>query len=80
MEGKALQASPLFEPIKSSKQDRREKKRKLNVADLFKKRAKTDSGEEKSPKRVPATPRLDIVEPILPEVESEMDIENWRPR
>lgn len=40
-------SSPLFDPIKSSKQDRREKKRKINVAQLFKKKPRTTNSEEK---------------------------------
>lgn len=46
-QGKILQSSPLFDPIKSSKQDRRDKKRKLNVAALFRKRPRVENAEEK---------------------------------
>lgn len=42
-QGKAIQSSPLFDPIQSSKQDRRDKKRKLNVAALFNKRVKVSN-------------------------------------
>lgn len=48
-------SSPLFDPIKSSKQDRREKKRKINVAQLFKKKPRTTHSEEKLKK----TPNID---------------------
>lgn len=44
---KPAQASPLFEPIKSSKQERRDKKRKLNVAALFGKRCRSSHTDEK---------------------------------
>ncbi|RZC39809.1 PHD finger protein 20, partial [Asbolus verrucosus] len=37
-EGRPMQSSPLFDPIQSSKQERREKKRKINIAALFGKR------------------------------------------
>ncbi|XP_076271046.1 PHD finger protein MBD-R2 [Rhynchophorus ferrugineus] len=47
---KPAQASPLFEPIKSSKQERRDKKRKLNVAELFGKRCRSSHTEEKKMK------------------------------
>lgn len=43
-------SSPLFDPIKSSKQDRREKKRKINVAQLFKKKPRTTHSEDKAKK------------------------------
>lgn len=43
-------SSPLFDPIKSSKQDRREKKRKINVAQLFKKKPRMSHLEDKSKK------------------------------
>lgn len=34
-DGKQLGQSPLFDPVKGTKQERRDKKRKLNVAQLF---------------------------------------------
>lgn len=51
------QCSPLFDPIRSTKQERRDKKRKINVAELFGKRTKSDMGEDKgqsSPQRTTA--------------------------
>lgn len=47
---KAMQSSPLFDPVRGSKQDRRDKKRKLNVAQLFKKKPRTSdaAGSEES--------------------------------
>lgn len=45
-------SSPLFDPIKSSKQDRREKKRKINVAQLFKKKPRTTHSEDKPKKSI----------------------------
>lgn len=44
--------SPLFAPIKSSKQDRREKKRKIIVSQLFKKKPRTSHTDEKSKKTI----------------------------
>ncbi|KAJ8979551.1 hypothetical protein NQ317_017700 [Molorchus minor] len=49
----AKYSAPLFDPIKSSKQDRRDKKRKINVAALFRKKRKLDDGEEKPKKGIP---------------------------
>lgn len=49
--GKALQASPLFDPVSGTKQERRERKRKINVAALFGKRARTNSQEDTSGSR-----------------------------
>lgn len=52
---KTMQSSPLFDPIRSTKQERRDKKRKLNVAALFGKRSRVETGEDKrqgSPQRV----------------------------
>lgn len=43
-------SSPLFDPIKSSKQDRREKKRKINVAQLFKKKPRMSNPDDKPKK------------------------------
>ncbi|KAK9711220.1 THAP domain [Popillia japonica] len=44
--GKSLQASPLFDPVRSTKQERRERKRKINVAALFGKRPRANSQED----------------------------------
>ncbi|XP_044268334.1 PHD finger protein 20 isoform X2 [Tribolium madens] len=46
-EGRPTQSSPLFDPIQSSKQERREKKRKINIAALFGKRPRLDITDEK---------------------------------
>lgn len=49
-----MQSSPLFLPVRGTKQDRRDKKRKLNVAALFGKKLKGNLPIEKrsmSPKR-----------------------------
>lgn len=43
-----LQASPLFEPVTSSKQERRDRKRKINIAALFGKKTRTAIHEEKA--------------------------------
>lgn len=43
----SMQSSPLFMPASGTKQDRRDKKRKLNVAALFSKRLKMGSPSEK---------------------------------
>ncbi|KAF5288026.1 hypothetical protein FQA39_LY15555 [Lamprigera yunnana] len=40
--GKVLGSTPLFDPVSGTKQDRRDKKRKINVAELFRKRFKSD--------------------------------------
>ncbi|XP_050306837.1 PHD finger protein 20 isoform X2 [Anthonomus grandis grandis] len=52
VEYRPLNASPLFDPVQGTKQDRREKKRKLNVAELFtvtktNKRPKSGNSEKK---------------------------------
>lgn len=52
----APHAAPLFDPVVGSKQERRERKRKLNVAELFSKKrhrydesvAKTDNCQEET--------------------------------
>nr|CAI5838605.1 unnamed protein product [Callosobruchus analis] len=90
---KPLQASPLFEPIKSSKQDRREKKKKLNVASLFKKRHRGTGGSgsggeasadgEKPPKKVrhkaePSISASSATTPIPADAATD-DVLNWRP-
>ncbi|XP_018332733.1 PHD finger protein 20 [Agrilus planipennis] len=52
VDGKHLQSSPLFDPIQSTKQERRDRKRKLNVAALFGKRSKpfdTSTSDESAP-------------------------------
>ncbi|KAG5898747.1 hypothetical protein JTB14_020941 [Gonioctena quinquepunctata] len=92
-QGKPLQQSPLFDPIKSSKQDRRDKKRKLNVAALFRKRARTDNKEDKQAKM--SQPSIPQESPVIQEASKEpgtptnldasdlpapeIDIENWKP-
>lgn len=50
MKIKAPQSSPLFEPAKTTKQERRDRKRKLNVAALFSKRPKLNHMEDKKHK------------------------------
>ncbi|XP_060517511.1 PHD finger protein 20 [Cylas formicarius] len=54
--GKPSQASPLFDPIKSTKQERRDRKRKLNVAALFRKRPRLSLNEDKKVKDVKEPP------------------------
>lgn len=49
--GKALQSSPLFDPVSGTKQERRDRKRKINVAALFGKRARANSQEDISNSR-----------------------------
>ncbi|CAH1985147.1 unnamed protein product [Acanthoscelides obtectus] len=87
---KPLQASPLFEPIQSSKQDRREKKKKLNVATLFKKRQRAPTGGagggsgsggeaaegEKPAKKVRHKAETPLNVSAAADTE---DIQNWRP-
>lgn len=46
--GKPVGSAPLFDPAEGTKQDRRDKKRKLNVVELFRKRAKVDNSDETS--------------------------------
>ncbi|KAJ8916175.1 hypothetical protein NQ315_016314 [Exocentrus adspersus] len=74
-----MQSSPLFDPIKSSKQDRRDKKRKLNVAALFRKRPKLENAEQKI-KKSPASPAP--VEETITTTTSTSDVSidmNWTP-
>lgn len=49
-EGRPIQSSPLFDPIQSTKQERREKKRKINIAQLFGKRPRLEHTEIEKPK------------------------------
>ncbi|CAG9859535.1 unnamed protein product [Phyllotreta striolata] len=79
-------SSSLFDPIKSTKQDRRDKKRKLNVAALFRKRPKLDLVDDKSKKANTSTastsdaaesPQTDGISPGL--TPSADDIDNWKP-
>lgn len=50
MKIKPPQSSPLFEPAKTTKQERRDRKRKLNVAALFSKRPKLTNTDYKKHK------------------------------
>nr|CAH7745712.1 unnamed protein product [Callosobruchus chinensis] len=83
---KPLQASPLFEPIKSSKQDRREKKKKLNVASLFKKRHRGtggsgsggSGGEATAEGEKPTKKVRHKAEPAVTDTAVD-DVQNWRP-
>lgn len=71
-----MQSSPLFLPVRGTKQDRRDKKRKLNVAALFNKKMKVNSPIEKksmSPHRKVATPRTTPADEIPEE-------DKWLPR
>ncbi|XP_057665384.1 PHD finger protein 20-like isoform X8 [Diorhabda carinulata] len=89
-QGKPIQSSPLFDPIKSSKQDRREKKRKLNVAALFRKRPKLETSPDKV-KKIPSNTVANVQSPLPAQTESPIeqdmpivqpspiDIENWKP-
>lgn len=45
-QSKSMQSSPLFDPVKGSKQERRDRKRKLNISALFKKRQRASSQEK----------------------------------
>ncbi|XP_066156675.1 PHD finger protein 20-like protein 1 [Euwallacea fornicatus] len=69
---KPPQSSPLFEPVKTTKQERRDKKRKLNVAALFSKRARLTS-EEKRRKTTPAP----VITEEAPSPESQTSQEDW---
>ncbi|KAF5307777.1 hypothetical protein FQR65_LT06648 [Abscondita terminalis] len=62
-------SAPLFDPVTGSKQDRREKKRKLNVAQLFRKRMKMENVE-------------DSPSPSLNEFNSSgnEDVDGWMPK
>ncbi|XP_045470389.1 PHD finger protein 20 [Harmonia axyridis] len=68
-----FQSSPLFDPIQSTKQERRDKKRKINVAELFGigKRQRTENSPS-SPK-VKAT-NIQVAESIPKNVD---DVGNW---
>lgn len=68
-----MQSSPLFQPAVGTKQDRRDKKRKLNVAALFSKRMKMNSPTEK---KTISPPRK------APEANSPVpeDPDNWLPK
>lgn len=51
---KQAQTSQLFDPVRGTKEERREKKRKLNVAALFGKRQRLETGEGRSRNVSPA--------------------------
>ncbi|KAJ8951858.1 hypothetical protein NQ318_019834 [Aromia moschata] len=74
-EGK-VHSAPLFDPIKSSKQDRRDKKRKLNVAALFKKKPRAENAEEKPKKAAVAPPTPESPSTSTPVAEL---CQNWAP-
>ncbi|CAH0557104.1 unnamed protein product [Brassicogethes aeneus] len=70
-QGKQMQTSPLFDPIKSTKQERRDKKRRINVAALFCKRSRVGgSGDDKKPPPVSVDTSV---------VEEEPPREPWMP-
>ncbi|CAG9829522.1 unnamed protein product [Diabrotica balteata] len=82
--GRHLQSSPLFEPITTTKQDRRTKKRKLNVAALFKKRRRIASSEDKQKRSSAASLPLseEAQEALMSLPARELtaeEIENWKP-
>lgn len=63
----SMQSSPLFHPVKGTKQERRDKKRKLNVAALFSKKPnvsptpkkkRTSSQRKVAPPSTPSAPEL----------------------
>ncbi|XP_050498431.1 PHD finger protein 20 isoform X2 [Diabrotica virgifera virgifera] len=82
--GRHLQSSPLFEPIRTTKQDRRTKKRKLNVATLFKKRRRIAKSEDKQKRSSAASLPLSeeaqevLIDYPMRELTAE-EIENWKP-
>lgn len=69
---KPAQSSPLFEPVRSTKQERREKKRKLNVAALFRKRARVSVDDKKN--KASPTPTVpsgdDVILSLAPQEET----------
>lgn len=71
--GTPMQSSPLFDPVKSSKQERRDRKRKINVAALFGKKARLLHTKEKQVKK--ASTSTDNVAVNTPE-----DKNNWMPK
>lgn len=72
----SMQSSPLFQPATGTKQDRRDKKRKLNVAALFTKRMKMGSPADRKPASPPCkTPDLPNSSSPVPE-----DPDKWLPR
>ncbi|XP_072377745.1 uncharacterized protein [Diabrotica undecimpunctata] len=82
--GRHLQSSPLFEPITTTKQDRRTKKRKLNVAALFKKRRRIVNSEDKQKRSSAASLPLseEAQEGLMNLPARELtaeEIENWKP-
>lgn len=77
-QGKILQSSPLFDPIKSSKQDRRDKKRKLNVAALFRKRPRVENAEEKLKKSTVPPPETSAS--ASASTSTSNDDSNWAPQ
>ncbi|ENN77255.1 hypothetical protein YQE_06084, partial [Dendroctonus ponderosae] len=84
---KPAQSSPLFDPIKSTKQERRDKKRKINVAALFAKRIRLNNTEEKKSKGSPA-PAAPVEEANkspasqdeAPNTNQALSVDNWHPR
>lgn len=84
---KPAQSSPLFDPIKSTKQERRDKKRKINVAALFAKRIRLSNSEDKKSKGSPA-PAAPVDEVNMspasqdeaPNTNQALSAENWHPR
>ena len=71
--GTPMQSSPLFDPVKGSKQERRDRKRKINVAALFGKKARLLNTEEKQVKK--SSTSTDNVTVSTPE-----DKNNWMPK
>lgn len=81
LNAKNMQSSPLFDPIRSTKQERRDKKRKLNVAALFGKRSRVEAGEDKgqgSPQRNEQYPAATTAAALYSSPTEEL--EYWTPR
>ncbi|GJQ67326.1 hypothetical protein Trydic_g8225 [Trypoxylus dichotomus] len=68
--GKVLQASPLFDPVTGTKQERRDRKRKINVAALFGKRQRANSQEEVTTSKVTDNSAVSLTE----------EVESWTPK
>ncbi|KAL3281097.1 hypothetical protein HHI36_004321 [Cryptolaemus montrouzieri] len=70
-----LQSSPLFDPVKSTKQERRDKKRKINVAELF------GIGKRQRSENAPGSPKVRT--PVVPVTEpgnkNVVEADNWVP-
>lgn len=65
------QSSPLFDPIQSTKQERRDKKRKINVAELF------GIGKRQKNESTPNSPKVKIPSSQEGGLKNIDESENW---